>query len=60
MFPLIVSTLYLVIDNTLSIPGPASLGEVVYGSEFNECREDKGIADSDEPVHSSGVGHLGQ
>lgn len=55
-----VLTLYLVINDTLSVPGPASLGKVVDGGEFNECREDKGIAHSNEPVHSSSIGHLGQ
>lgn len=58
--PLRVLALYLFIDDTLSVPGPASLGEVVDSSKFNKCREDEGIADSNEPVHSSSIGHLGQ
>ena len=52
--------LYLFPDHTLSVPGPASLGEVVDRSEFNECREDKGIADSDEPVHGCSISHFRQ
>lgn len=57
---LCVLQLYLVIDDTFSIPGPASLGEVVDSSKFDERREDEGVADSNEPVHSSSISHLGQ
>lgn len=37
--------------------GPLDLcvGEVVYSGKLNEGREDEGEADSDEPVHRSGV-----
>lgn len=49
---------YLLWHHTFSIPGIAPLGEVVDCSKLNEGREDKGIADSDEPVHSCGIGHF--
>lgn len=51
---------YLVVDDTLAIPGPASLGEVVDGGELDEGGEHKCVAHGDEPVHGRGVGHLGQ
>lgn len=51
---------YLVVDNAFSVPGPASLGEVVDSCELDESRENKGVAHSDEPVHGSSVGHFGQ
>lgn len=34
------------------------IGEVVYSGKLNESREDEGKADSDEPVHCSGVRDL--
>ncbi|KAF2986037.1 hypothetical protein EK904_002195 [Melospiza melodia maxima] len=39
---------------------PLPIGEVVDSCKLNECREDKGKAHGDEPVHGGGVGHLGQ
>lgn len=50
--------LLLLWHHTFSIPGVAPLGEVVDSGELDEGREDKGIANSNEPVHSRGVGHL--
>ncbi len=52
--------LYLFWHHTFPIPGVTPLGEVVYGGKLNESREDKGVADGDEPVHGCGIGHLGQ
>lgn len=43
-----------------SIPGPASLGEVVDCGEFDEGGEDEGVADRNEPVHGGGVSHFRQ
>lgn len=43
-----------------SVPGPTPLGEVVHGGEFNEGREDKGVANGDEPVHCSRIRHFGK
>lgn len=40
------------------IPCPAALGEVVDCRKLNQCREDKGIAHSHEPVHGRGIGNL--
>lgn len=51
---------YLVSHNTLSIPSPAALCEVIDGGKLNQSGEDEGVADSDEPVHGSGVGNLGK
>lgn len=36
------------------------ISKVVYSSKFNKSREDKGEADSDEPVHRRGVRDLGK
>lgn len=41
-----------------SIPSPAPLGEVINCGKFNESREDKGIADCNEPIHGSSVSHF--
>lgn len=41
-----------------SIPSPAPLGEVINCGKFNEGREDKGIADCNEPIHGSSVSHF--
>lgn len=49
---------YLLWHHTFSIPGVTPLGEVVHCGKLNEGREDKGIADSDKPVHSCGIGHF--
>lgn len=57
-FILTVVFKYLLRHHTFSIPGITPLGEVVDCGKFNEGREDKGIADSDEPVHSCGIGHF--
>lgn len=46
--------------DALAIPGVAPLCEVVDGGELDEGGEHKGVADGNEPVHSSGVGHFGQ
>lgn len=54
------TNMYLLRHHAFSIPGVSPLGEVVDCGKFNEGREDKGIADSDEPVHSCGVGHFGK
>ncbi len=51
---------YLVSHNTLSIPSPAALREVIDSGKLNQSGEDKGVADSDEPVHGGGVGNLGK
>lgn len=52
------SSKYLFWHHTFSVPGVTPLGEVVDCGKFNERREDKGITDSDEPVHSCGIGHF--
>lgn len=52
--------IYLLRHHAFPVPGVSPLGEVVDCGKFNEGREDKGIADSDEPVHSGGVGHFGK
>ncbi len=52
--------LYLFGHHTFPIPGVTPLGEVVYSGKLNESREDKGVANGDEPVHGCGIGHLGQ
>ena len=49
---------YLVNHDTFAIPCPAALCEVIDGGKLNQGREDEGVADGDEPVHGSGVGHL--
>lgn len=49
---------YLVSHNTLSVPGPAALCEVIDSCKLNQSGEDKGVADGDEPVHGGGVGDL--
>lgn len=51
---------YLVIHNTLSIPSPASLCEVIDSGKLNQSGKDKGVADGDEPVHGSGISDLGK
>lgn len=51
---------YLVSHNALSIPSPAAFREVIDSGELDQGGEDKGVADSDEPVHGSGVGYLGK
>lgn len=51
---------YLVIHNTLSIPSPAALCEVIDSGKLNQSGEDKGVADGDEPVHGSGISNLGK
>lgn len=48
----------LCFQRLLAIPGPAPLGEVVHRGELDEGRKDKRVADSDEPIHGGGVGHL--
>lgn len=49
---------YLVSHNTLSIPSPATLCEVIDGGKLNQSGEDEGVADGDEPIHGSSIGHL--
>lgn len=49
---------YLLRDHTFSIPSITPLGEVVDCGKLNEGREHKGVANSDEPVHSCGIGHF--
>lgn len=51
---------YLLAHDTLSIPSPASLCEVIDGGKLNQSGEDEGVADSDEPVHGSGVRNFRQ
>lgn len=51
---------YLLWHHTFSIPSITPLGEVVDRSELNQGREDKGVADGNEPVHGCGVGHFGE
>lgn len=51
---------YLVIHNTLPIPSPSTLCEVIDSGKFNQSREDEGVADGDEPVHGGGIGNLGK
>lgn len=55
-----VITNYLVINHALPIPGPATLGEIVDSSKFDEGGEDKSVAHSDEPVHGRSIGYFGQ
>lgn len=50
--------IYLLGNHTFPIPGVSPLGEVVDCGKFDEGREDEGIADGDEPVHSCGIGHF--
>lgn len=52
--------IYLLWHNTFPIPGVSPLGEVVDRGKFDEGREDEGVADGDEPVHSCGIGHFGK
>lgn len=52
--------IYLLWHHAFPVPGVSPLSEVVDCGKFNESREDKGIADSDEPVHGCGVGHFGK
>lgn len=52
--------LYLFWHYTFAVPGVTPLREVVYSGELNESREDKGVTDSNEPVHGCGIGHLGE
>lgn len=49
---------YLVGHNTLSVPSPAALCEVIDSGELDQGGEDKSVADSNEPVHGSSVGHF--
>lgn len=51
---------YLVIDHALAVPGPATLGEVVDSSEFDEGGEDECVAHGNEPIHGCSVGHFRQ
>lgn len=46
--------------DALAVPGVAPLCEIVDGGKLDEGGEHEGVAHSDEPVHSSGVGHFGQ
>lgn len=52
------SSVYLVVYNTLPVPSPSALCEVIDGGELNQGWEDESIADGYEPVHGSGIGHL--
>lgn len=51
---------YLLGHHALAVPGVATLGKVVDSSKLDEGREDKGIADSDKPIHGGCIGHLGE
>lgn len=49
---------YLLRHHTFSIPSVTPLSEVVDRGKLNKGREDKGIADSNKPVHSCGISHF--
>lgn len=51
---------YLFRNDAFAIPCIASLCEVIHCCKFDECRKHKGIAHCYKPIHSSGIGHLGE
>lgn len=51
---------YLFRNDAFAIPCIASLCEVIHCCKFYECRKHKGIAHCYKPIHSCGIGHLGE
>lgn len=51
---------YLFRNDAFAIPCVASLCEVIHCCKLNECRKHKGIAHRNKPIHSGGIGHLGE